>query len=108
MRTVSFQPILKRLSAILCPAAGLPFAEKSDLSRQHALDGADDLGGVGLGAGAEALHHGTVGREEKFLEVPLDVSGLAVGVGGLGQLGVERVAVVAVDVGLGRSGNVTP
>ena len=40
------------------------------------------------------------GRHEELLEVPLDVAGLAVGVGGGGQLGVERMAVVAVDLDL--------
>ena len=33
-----------------------------------------------------------VGRDEELLEVPGDVAGLALGVGGLGELGVDRVA----------------
>ena len=40
------------------------------------------------------------GRHQELLEVPLDVTGLAVGVGEGGQLLVDRVPVVAVDVDL--------
>ena len=60
----------------------------------------DHLGGVGLGARPERPDDAAVGTDEELLEVPLDISGLALRVGGLGELGVQGVPVVAVDVGL--------
>jgi hypothetical protein len=72
------------------------------LSGQHGLDGADDLGRVWFGPGPKPIDHLTVGRDQKFLEVPLNVACLAIGIDGLGQLGVERVAVFS------SNGNVTP
>ena len=43
---------------------------------------------------------GPVGGDEELLEVPADVAAVALGVGDLGELGVDRVPVVAVDVDL--------
>ena len=34
------------------------------------------------------------GRDEELLEIPLDVAGLTLGVGGLGQQLIERVALL--------------
>ena len=43
------------------------------------------------------------GGDQELLEVPADVAGVAVGVGDVGQLGVERVPAVAVDLDLLRT-----
>ena len=53
----------------------------------------DHLGRVGFGARTEPIDHLATGCEQELLEVPLDVARLAVGVGGLGQLGVQRMPV---------------
>ena len=74
---------------------------------QRGLNGLDDLGCIGLGTRAEAGDHLAVGADEELLEVPLHVAGLARGVGGLGERGIQRVAVIAVDVGLLQQGRVT-
>jgi hypothetical protein len=68
------------------------------LSGEDGLDGADDLGRAWFGPGPEPVDHRTVGCDQEFLEVPLNVACGAIGIGGLGQLRVERLAVVAVDV----------
>ena len=59
-----------------------------------------DLGRVRLGPGSKPIDHRTVGRDQKFLEVPLNVTGLAIGVDGFSQFCIQRVLVVAVEVGL--------
>ncbi len=64
------------------------------------LDGLDDLGRLGLGAGTEPLDDGAVGCDEELLEVPLDVARGALGVGGLGQFLVQRVPVLTVHLDL--------
>ena len=61
-----------------------------------------DLRGVGFGARTEPLDHLATGCEQELLEVPLHVARLAFGVGGLRQLGEQRVTVRAVDVGFGE------
>src|SRR5262249_37534782 len=55
---------------------------------------------LGRDLGPEARDHGTVGRHQELLEVPLHVAGLAIGVGLLGELVVDRVPLGAVDVDL--------
>ena len=45
------------------------------------LDGGDDLGGLGLGHRAEPRHGLAVRADQELLEVPLDVPGVALGVG---------------------------
>ena len=72
------------------------------LSRQDRLDGLDHLWGVGFGSRAEPVDHRATGREQELLEVPLHVACLTFGVGGLRQLGEQRVTVRPVDIGLGQ------
>src|SRR5438128_2592002 len=75
-------------------------ARGTPLSGQHGLNGADDLGRVRFCPRPKPLDHLTVGRDQKLLEVPLNVARLTIGIDRLGQLGIQRVAVVAVYVGL--------
>jgi hypothetical protein len=49
--------------------------------------------------GREALHR-SVGADEELLEVPSDVTRVALGVGRLVEFGVDGVLVVTVDVDL--------
>src|SRR5699024_234833 len=79
---------------------GRQVTRRSD--RQDVLDGLGQLRRAGLDLGAKAGDHLTLRVQHELLEVPLHVAGLAVGVGGFGQLGVQRVSVLAVDVDLGR------
>src|SRR5262249_24079155 len=66
--------------------------------REVGLDGLDDGRVVGHDRRPEALDDGAVGAHEELLEVPLDVTGAALVVGGGRELVVERVAGIAVDV----------
>ena len=50
------------------------------------------VGVVGRDDGRIAGHHLPVGSHEELLEVPPDVAVVAFGVGGLGELVVERMA----------------
>ena len=61
---------------------------------------ADDLGRLGVDGGPEPVDHLAVGGDQELLEVPLDVAGVALGVGRLGQLLVEGMALLAVDIDL--------
>src|SRR5699024_1409304 len=72
-----------------CAAPGL---------RQGVVDRGDQFGGARLGARTETAQNLAVGGDQELLEVPLDVPGLAVGVGGLRQLLVDRVPVLTVDL----------
>src|SRR4051794_8636342 len=68
--------------------------------RRHGLDGVDEPGVLRLHAGAEPGDHGAVGGDQELLEVPRDVVGLAVLVGGPHEGPVDLVAALAVDVDL--------
>ena len=59
-------------------------------------------GASGPNARPEPVDHLATGCEEELLEVPLHVARLAAVVGCLGQLGLQRVSVRTVDVGLGQ------
>src|SRR5580658_7334644 len=63
-------------------------------------DRRDDHRVLGVGARAEAPDDLAGGGDQELLEVPHDVARLALGVGDLGQLGIDRVAAVAVHVDL--------
>src|SRR5215218_2654907 len=79
------------------PGAGGPPVGSA---REYGLDGRPHLGGVRLGAGAEAGDDLAVGRQQELLEVPLDVSCFALGVRRGRQLAVQRVRSRAVELGL--------
>src|SRR4051812_47252749 len=64
------------------------------------LDEGDDLGGLRLGEGPEPGHDLATGGDEELLEVPLDVAAGALRVLHLGELGVQRIAALAVDLDL--------
>src|SRR3984957_1629723 len=64
------------------------------------LDIGHDRRVLGLHLGPVTRHDAARGRHEELLEVPRDVAGVALGVLLLRQLGVNRAAVVAVDVDL--------
>src|SRR4051794_287487 len=67
---------------------------------QGLLDGLDELGRLRVDHGAEAGRLAT-GRDEELLEVPADVTRVAVGgVGRVDELLVQRVAAVAVHLDL--------
>lgn len=72
------------------------------LSRQDRLEGLDDLRSVRFGARAEPLDHRATRCEQELFEVPLHVARFTRGVGGLRQLGEQRVTVRSVDVRLGQ------
>ena len=61
-------------------------------------------GGVGHRARAEPVDHRTARCDQKLLEVPLHIAGLAVGVGRLGEFRVKRVTLGSVHVGLRQQG----
>src|ERR1700722_532625 len=63
-------------------------------------DRLDDGCVLGLGPGAEATDDLAGGGDDELLEVPHDVAGLALAIGDLGQLGVDRVTAIAVHVDL--------
>src|SRR5438105_15913777 len=69
-------------------------------ARELLLDRGDETRVLRSDQGTEARHHLAVGRDEELLEVPLDVAGLTVGIGLLGQYVVERMAPFAVDLDL--------
>src|ERR1019366_150528 len=75
-------------------------APPGDSAGEVRLDGVDDFGGLRIHHGTEPVLDRAVGRYEELLEVPLDVAGLALGVGEGGQLVVDGTPVVAVDVDL--------
>src|SRR4051812_4724678 len=64
---------------------------------QRGLDQVDDLRRVRHHLRAEAVHP-AVRRHEELLEVPGDAAGLALLVGGLGELCVQRVPGPSVDL----------
>src|SRR6476661_4819957 len=66
------------------------------------LDGFDQFRRLGVDHRAESRDDRAVAADEELLEVPADVAVVAFAVGGLLELGVERVLVVAVDVDLVR------
>src|SRR6266581_2542568 len=78
------------------------------VGREVRLDGGEDLGVVGLGAGAEPGRHGAVGAHQELLEVPLDVAGLAVRVRHRGELVVDGVPPGPVDLDLLEHGEGDP
>src|SRR5699024_5347007 len=68
-------------------------------SAQGRVDGVHVLRSGEHRAGPEPSH-GAVGQDEELLEVPLDLAGLALGIGYGRQFGVERVLLLAVDLDL--------
>ena len=66
----------------------------------EAFQAAGDAGVVGLDRGVEPRHHAAVGVEDELLEVPGDVAGAALLVGGLRELVVQRVPALAVHLDL--------
>src|SRR3954451_18714247 len=72
-------------------AAGTDGAAADLTLRELGLDRGDDLVGLRFGAGAETRGDRALRADQELLEVPLDVAGLAVGVRGQSELGVQRV-----------------
>src|SRR5258706_5968840 len=83
-------------------AAQVAWPERRWLLRQARLDRADELGGLRFGQRPEPAQHLAVAPDQELLEVPLNVAGLAVGVGDLGQLRIQGVPTWPVDVNLGE------
>lgn len=69
-------------------------------SGERILNGGQDLRCVRLHGRREAGHHNAVAVYQELLEVPLDEAGQRA-VLEPGELGVERVLVLAADIGLG-------
>src|SRR5207244_3977483 len=69
-------------------------------ARERLLDRVDDLGSLREHQRREARDDVAVAADEELLEVPADVAGVALGVGGLGERLVQRVATLAVDLHL--------
>ena len=74
---------------------------------QGSLDQGDDLGVIRLDGRAEAVHL-AVGGDHELLEVPLHLAGLALGIRGLGQLGVQGVLGAPVHLDLLEQGEGDP
>src|SRR4051794_10313512 len=69
---------------------------------QRLLDRGHETGVVGGGLGRESGGNGAVRRDQKLLEVPSDVAGVAGVIRDVGQCGVERVTIWAIHVHLLR------
>lgn len=69
-------------------------------THSRSFDRGDNLGCVRLGPRTEAVDDGAVRSDQELLEVPLNVSRSAFGVGRLGELGVQRMLVFAVHLDL--------
>lgn len=61
-----------------------PVISARGLSGQQGLDGTDDLGRVRFGPGPKPVDHFAIGRDQKLLEVPLNVAGVTVRIDGPG------------------------
>src|SRR5260221_9810639 len=83
-------------------AAQVAWPERRWLLRQARLDRADELGGLRFGQRPEPAQHLAVAPDQELLEVPLNVAGLAVGVGDLGQLRIQGMLSLPVDDDLGE------
>ncbi len=76
------------------------FVLQPDQAGRFASMASTTSGASGSIIGRNRCTHLARGRDEELLEVPLDVAGLALGVGMGHQLLVERVAILAVDLDL--------
>src|SRR6266567_2774425 len=72
------------------------------LAGQARLDRLDDLGRFRVGHRPEPGHDLAIPADQELLEVPLDVARLALGIGHVSQLGVQRMPLRPVDVDLGE------
>src|ERR1700712_3280372 len=86
--------------AVLMVAPWDPAALTPSLTGERRLNCRNHFVGVRRDRRAKALEHLAIGRHQELLEVPLHIASSAFGVGRLGELGVERVAALAVHLEL--------